>query len=647
MYLSRLLVKNYRSIKDLDLSFKKGKNIIIGRNNAGKSNIIKALDIVLGENSPIFAKSENITQKDFYSHKKEVEGQPIEESADEIIILCELTREPGEALNYDEMYNCYGFYATVSRAISNEGLIERPASVFEIDPDTLSRAEKNYINPKLRHQKSFEQEFEDKYHFTFVFQAKKDENGKITSKELRFLYRENTDLNWFLGFKAPIRNEFLQSAIIHSFRDPQMQLRLNDWSWYGKLMRYLTQESDEQGNLEQAFEKVRAVADQIFESAKESIHRSSLDVAFPGAEIHFQFSHDKNTDIYKGCNIYIDDGVKTALSEKGSGIQSATIIGLFNYYTKEINTVTSALLCVEEPELYLHPHARRVLSGRLDDFTDAGKNQVIVTTHSSEFISAKDCGLNVLLARKDAYDGTTVSNIELGQNKSLLLDSNHKEIFFADKVIICEGIADEMLLKWISSEKFPNKIDENNISIIPVGGKNNIIKLSKLIRQLEINCYVFSDFDFLIRDDSEDADPYKTDQHSYRHKSVENLTKAFFEQDCIAGKKGKDIFIEIQKLRQGLKKEDVKSFYTAKKIEEFSNKEMLDDFLAKLRKTGVGILSAELEDFSKKQDYISSSKKITENKIFDLSSKLVNGESIEDYFDTIQVEEFLSAVIND
>ncbi len=47
MYLSRLYIRNYRSIKELDLRFEKGKNVIIGRNNAGKSNIIKALNIVL------------------------------------------------------------------------------------------------------------------------------------------------------------------------------------------------------------------------------------------------------------------------------------------------------------------------------------------------------------------------------------------------------------------------------------------------------------------------------------------------------------------------------------------------------------------------------------------------------------------------
>lgn len=52
MYISKVKIKNYRSIKDLTINFNPDKNIIVGKNNLGKSNIIKAINIVLGENSP-------------------------------------------------------------------------------------------------------------------------------------------------------------------------------------------------------------------------------------------------------------------------------------------------------------------------------------------------------------------------------------------------------------------------------------------------------------------------------------------------------------------------------------------------------------------------------------------------------------------
>ena len=42
------------------------KNIIIGKNNSGKSNIMRAIDLMLGEKSPTYVNSENITEDDFF-----------------------------------------------------------------------------------------------------------------------------------------------------------------------------------------------------------------------------------------------------------------------------------------------------------------------------------------------------------------------------------------------------------------------------------------------------------------------------------------------------------------------------------------------------------------------------------------------------
>ena len=46
--LKSLLIKNFILIKEAHLDFKKGFNVLCGETGAGKSIIIKALDIVLG-----------------------------------------------------------------------------------------------------------------------------------------------------------------------------------------------------------------------------------------------------------------------------------------------------------------------------------------------------------------------------------------------------------------------------------------------------------------------------------------------------------------------------------------------------------------------------------------------------------------------
>ena len=135
-----------------------------------------------------------------------------------------------------------------------------------------------------------------------------------------------------MAFSAPIRNEFLQSAIIPSFRDPTMQLRINRWGWYGKLLRHLTKNHNRTDELKEAFSQIKGIANDIFSNVKQKISEGSFKAAFPGTEILFQFSADEKPDIYKNVVIYIDDGFKSLITKRFK-IQSATIIGLFSYYT--------------------------------------------------------------------------------------------------------------------------------------------------------------------------------------------------------------------------------------------------------------------------------------------------------------------------
>ena len=51
MKIARVRIENYRSIKQLDFS-PNNYCALIGENNAGKSNILKAINLVLGETWP-------------------------------------------------------------------------------------------------------------------------------------------------------------------------------------------------------------------------------------------------------------------------------------------------------------------------------------------------------------------------------------------------------------------------------------------------------------------------------------------------------------------------------------------------------------------------------------------------------------------
>jgi putative ATP-dependent endonuclease of the OLD family len=63
MHISRLIVQGFRSIRHIDLQLKPGKNVILGKNNSGKSNIAQALNLVIGEKYPTYV---DIEESDFH-----------------------------------------------------------------------------------------------------------------------------------------------------------------------------------------------------------------------------------------------------------------------------------------------------------------------------------------------------------------------------------------------------------------------------------------------------------------------------------------------------------------------------------------------------------------------------------------------------
>lgn len=668
MHLSKLIISNYRSIREISLSFDKGKNIIVGKNNAGKSNILKAIDLILGDGSPTWQKSDNITENDFFN----------KDTSKPIHIFCELIRDLDEILNYDEIDKCTGFkvYATRGKYEKIDGkgfytgipirqtvdfstvqnFISSINLIFDLTEEETD-GKSIYINSKLKNQVSFQSQFEKIYHFAFSFRAKQLDNGSF-QKEIRFLYREDNQHDWILALSAPIRNEFLQSAIIHSFRDPQNELRLNQWSWFGKLLKEFTK--SESPELIEAFRELKKVSNGIFKELQDDINSTEIKVAFPDTTISFQFNPDTKIDYYKSTLIYVDDGFNSLLQDKGSGIQSAVIIGLYNYYTNNIAHTSASLLAVEEPEIYLHPQARRVISQRIDDFLQGNKNQVIITTHSTEFITSPHENLNIISIRKTNYFGTQGTNTTFSNSKEkqILTKSQNAEMFFADKVILVEG-GDKYIIEAISqyygsylnTALGQNWLNEQNISVISVGGKSEFYKYVKKLKELSIPTYVLADFDFFLRGLNDFfiglSYPIKVHTELNELKGKLNLKNYVIPEKLISqidefvntvSKEG--VKIDQKELRRTFKEP-----FKAKKLCHFPI-ELQGDikaYLKRLEKINVFILENELEDYytesCKSQLYKISGK---EEKAIYIVSQILNNDTL--ISDLINCDEYLDFI---
>lgn len=105
MYLSKLEVQNFRQFENFSIEFRKGLNLLVGENNAGKSSVIDAIRISLDTNS---AEWVSIQDTDFLSGKSDlqIKLQFLDLSVRESGIFLEhlTTEENTEQVNESRLY---------------------------------------------------------------------------------------------------------------------------------------------------------------------------------------------------------------------------------------------------------------------------------------------------------------------------------------------------------------------------------------------------------------------------------------------------------------------------------------------------------------------------------------------------------------
>jgi predicted ATPase len=248
----------------------------------------------------------------------------------------------------------------------------------------------------------------------------------------------------------------------------------------------------------------------------------------------------------------VEDNFKGEISRKGHGLQRALIMTLLQYLATlipeeseeeddeetvgEVEAITSEfqkvvpnpdlILTIEEPELYLHPSRCRYLCEILvrlatTKHTLSGGNQVIYTTHSPYFINlnrfdeirvlrkrtSTDCAIphtNVTqysfdqlskeLARICNTDPALYTHESTRAHAVSVMNTIVSEGFFSDVVVLVEGTSDASML-WKVQEIMQKGWAELGITIVPVGGKNNLDRPTLIFQGLSIDTYFIFDGD--------------------------------------------------------------------------------------------------------------------------------------------------------
>ncbi len=240
--------------------------------------------------------------------------------------------------------------------------------------------------------------------------------------------------------------------------------------------------------------------------------------------------------------------------------------------TKESKPADINLFFIEEPEAHTHPQMQYVFIRNIKDLLkdgikrEDGENrdlQYIISTHSSHIVSESAFN-DIKYLKKEEKNSVIAKNLKAmekeyvgnGQEQNYrflkqYLTLNRSELFFADKAILIEGDTERILLpammKKMDQENPKNPFLSQNISIVEVGAHSQIFE--KFIDFIGIKTLIITDIDSA----KGDRTACKVLDES-AEKTTNSSLYFFFGSGNLSSYKGKDVKSKIFSKNQDQKK---------------------------------------------------------------------------------------------
>lgn len=252
---------------------------------------------------------------------------------------------------------------------------------------------------------------------------------------------------------------------------------------------------------------------------------------------------DKNKNIYE--IILTKEGKEFYINQASSGEKEIInfLLGVFAF------NINNGIIIIDEPELHLHPRWQNVLLDLFIELTSLTNNQFILSTHSPTFINDKSYN-HIFRIYKDENNVSkeiTLKDSSVFKLRDILHivnSTNNEKIFFADVVLLVEGITDRLVFQKILNEQINSINTTRIVEIIEIKGKSNVDNFKHFLTTLQIPNYFISDLDYVNEVGTEEI------------KTLFNTNNKKVAKDVIKNPKSKDGDALVKSIENSIKDND-------------------------------------------------------------------------------------------
>lgn len=472
MYISGIEIKNFRSFDNINIDFHEGVNVLIGHNNSGKSNLLRALAIIFDRTV-----KKQLSVEDF---NNSLTIDSLKKQSPKIVITVRIKQSENEDLMTDELITVSNWLTKLEEPYEAKIQYEffLPISEEKNYVDTVNKANnKEEIWNIIRSQ--FIRLYISKIWGGNPENQVPIDNDNLNKFDFQFLDAiRDVERDMFSG-----RNTLLKS-VIDFFLDYDIKSDKN-----------ITEE-EQKMKLQERKDIFSTHSSQLIKNIQERLDSGNQEILSYIEEIGA--SYDKSTPDFEGqlseSEIYTvlqlivrqTTGMSIPITHNGLGYNNLIFIALLLSKMQAdsdgeflgSNAKVFPILAIEEPEAHLHPTMQNEFIKFLkNNIKDKKVKQIFITTHSTHISSSTNIDDIICLYKKNDIGNVSYPGRILGENNikskkyvQRFLDATKSNMLFAEKIIFVEGLAEQLLLN-IFAEYLGKSLEKNHVAVINVGGR--------------------------------------------------------------------------------------------------------------------------------------------------------------------------------